>query len=157
MKRLTVWMTVAGIIALNTAGCDSSKEEELQFFRKQNQELTQRVAELDAQLESVRKTNQRLTQSVAELEDQLRQAEASVPAAQTDSQPSTAETQPSTADTQPAAAESFYTVVEGDSLWNIAEVQLGDGNRYTEILTLNPRIEEDQPLFVGTKLKLPTQ
>ncbi|MHC5144539.1 MAG: LysM peptidoglycan-binding domain-containing protein [Planctomycetota bacterium] len=150
MKRLTVWMTVAGIVALNTAGCEASKEEELQFFRKQNQQLTQRVAELDAQLESVRKTNQRLTRSVAELEGQLRQAEASVPAAQTDSQPSTA-------DTQPAAAESFYTVVEGDSLWNIAEVQLGDGNRYTEILTLNPRIEEDQPLFVGTKLKMPPQ
>ena len=150
MKRLTVWMTVAGIIALNTAGCDASKEEELQFFRKQNQQLTQRVAELEDQLESVRKTNQRLTRSVAELEDQLRQAEAVVPAAQT-------ETQPSTAETQPSAAESFYTVVEGDSLWNIAEAQLGDGNRYTEILTLNPRIEEDQPLFVGTKLKLPPQ
>ena len=150
MKRLTVWMTVAGIIALNTAGCDASKEEELQFFRKQNQQLTQRVAELEDQLESVRKTNQRLTRSVAELEDQLRQAEAVVPAAQT-------ETLPSTADPQPSAAESFYTVVEGDSLWNIAEAQLGDGNRYTEILTLNPRIEEDQPLFVGTKLKLPTQ
>ena len=150
MKRLTVLMTVTGIIALNTAGCDSSKEEELQFFRKQNQELTQRVAELEAQLESVRKTNQRLTQSVAEFEGQLRQAEASVPATQTDSQPSTTETLPS-------AAESFYTVVEGDSIWNIAEAQLGDGNRYTEILTLNPRIEEDQPLFVGTKLKLPAQ
>jgi nucleoid-associated protein YgaU len=157
MKRLTVWMTVAGIVALNTAGCDASKEEELQFFRKQNQQLTQRVAELEDQLESVRKTNQRLTRSVAELEDQLRQAEAVVPAAQTETQPSTAETLPSTADTQPSAAESFYTVVEGDSLWNIAEAQLGDGNRYTEILTLNPRIEEDQPLFVGTKLKLPTQ
>jgi nucleoid-associated protein YgaU len=157
MKRLTVLMTVAGIIALNTAGCDSSKEEELQFFRKQNQELTQRVAELEAQLESVRKTNQRLTRSVAEFEGQLRQAEAIVPTTKTDAQPSTTETQPPTADTQPSAAEAFYTVVEGDSLWNIAESQLGDGNRYTEILTLNPRIEEDEPLFVGTKLKMPLQ
>ena len=152
MKRLTVLMTVAGIIALNTAGCDSSKEEELQFFRKQNQELTQRVAELEAQLESVRKTNQRLTQSVAGLEGQLRQAEAIVPATKTKT-----ETHPSTADTQPSAAESIYTVVEGDSIWNIAEAQLGDGNRYTEILTLNPQIEEDEPLFVGTKLKMPLQ
>ena len=141
MKRLTVLMTVAGIVALNTAGCDSSKEEELQFFRKQNQELTQRVAELEDQLESFRETNQRLTQRIAELEGQLKQAEAIVLTAKTD--------------TPPSAAESFYTVVEGDSLWSIAAEQFGDGNLYTEILTLNPQIKEDKPLAIGTKLKMP--
>ncbi len=139
MKRLALLMTVVGVVALYTVGCDSSQE--LKFLQEKNQKLTQRVAELEGQLESVQKTNQRLTQRVAELEDQLKQAEAIVPTTKTDTQPST--------------AESIYIVVEGDSLWNIAEKQFGDGNLYTEILTLNPQIEEDEPLFVGTKLKMP--
>ena len=159
MKRFALLMMVASVVALYTVGCDSSKEEELQLLRKQSQELTQRVADLEDQLESSRKTNQRLTQRVAELEGQLkqtevevqlRQAEAIVPTTKTD-------TPPSAADTQPSTGESLYIVVEGDSLWNIAEEQLGDGNLYTEILTLNPQIEEDKPLFVGTKLKMPFQ
>ena len=53
--------------------------------------------------------------------------------------------------------ETIGIIDVGDSLWNIAEEQLGDGNRYTEILALNPQIEEDEPLFVGTKLKMPLQ
>ena len=143
MKRFALLMMVLGVVALCTVGCDSSKDEELQSFRKQNQELTQRVADLEDQLESVQKTNQTLTQRVGELEGQLRQAEAIVPTTKTDTQPST--------------AESIYIVVEGDSLWNIAEEQFGDGNLYTEILALNPQIEEDEPLFVGTKLKMPSK
>ena len=120
MKRLALLMTVVGVVALYTVGCDSSQE--LKFLQEKNQTLTQRVAEL---------------------EGQLKQAEAIVPTTRIDTQSST--------------AESIYMVVEGDSLWNIAEEQLGDGNRYTEILALNPQIEEDEPLFVGTKLKMPLQ
>jgi LysM repeat protein len=51
MKRLALLMIVVGVVALCVGGCDSTKEQELQFFRKQNQELTQRVAELEDQLE----------------------------------------------------------------------------------------------------------
>jgi nucleoid-associated protein YgaU len=51
MKRLALFMTVVSVVALYAVGCDSLKGEELQFFRKQNQELTQRVAELEDQLE----------------------------------------------------------------------------------------------------------
>ena len=143
MKQSILLMTVVGVVALCTVGCDSSKEQELQFLQEKNQKLTQRVAEVEDQLEYVQKTNQRLTQRVAELEGQLRQAETIVPTTKTDTQPST--------------AESIYIVVEGDSLWNIAEEQFGNGNLYTEILTLNPQIKEDKPLFVGTKLKMPPQ
>lgn len=32
---------------------------------------------------------------------------------------------------------SSYTVVKGDNLWSIAKKFLGDGNRYTELATLN--------------------
>ncbi len=150
MKRLALLMTVVGIVAFCAGGCDSSKDQELKFLQEKNQKLTQRVAELESQLESLEKTNQSLVQLTAELrnqlkqaeaEDQLRQAEAIAPTTKTDIQPST--------------AESIYIVVEGDSLWNIAEEQFGDGNLYTEILTLNPQIEEDEPLFVGIKLKMP--
>jgi nucleoid-associated protein YgaU len=151
MKRLALLMIVVGVVALCVGGCDSSKEEELQLFRKQNQELTQRVADLEGQLESVQKTNQGLTERVAELEGQLRQAEVEERSKQAEAIIPTTRT-----DTQPSAAESIYIVVEGDSLWNIAEEQFGDGNLYTEILTLNPNIEEDEPLFVGTILKMPS-
>jgi LysM repeat protein len=52
----------------------------------------------------------------------------------------------------------LYTVKEGDSLWEIAASQLGDGNRYKEIIKLNPNISADgKNLTVGTKLKIPTR
>ena len=152
MKRLALLMAAVGVVALYIVGCDSSKEQELQFLQEKNKKLTQRVAELESQLESLEKTNQSLVQLTAELRNQLMQAEAEGQLRQAE------ETAPTTkTDTQPSTAESIYIVVEGDSLWNIAEEQFGDGNLYTEILTLNPQIEEDEPLFVGTKLKMPSQ
>jgi nucleoid-associated protein YgaU len=50
-----------------------------------------------------------------------------------------------------------YTIKEGDSFWKIAQEQLGDGNRYTEILKLNPEISENQTLTIGMKVKIPAQ
>lgn len=55
-------------------------------------------------------------------------------------------------------ATKVYTVKEGDSLWEIAASQLGDGNRYKEIVKLNPNVStDDKNLAVGTKLKIPTR
>jgi nucleoid-associated protein YgaU len=52
----------------------------------------------------------------------------------------------------------LYTVKEGDSLWDIAASQLGDANRYKEIIKLNPDVSPDgKNLAVGTKLKIPTR
>jgi nucleoid-associated protein YgaU len=52
----------------------------------------------------------------------------------------------------------LYTVKDGDSLWEIAASQLGDGNRYKEIIKLNPNVSTDgKNLAVGTKLKIPTR
>jgi nucleoid-associated protein YgaU len=54
------------------------------------------------------------------------------------------------------ADTNLYTVKAGDSPWKIAATQLGDGERYKEILKLNPDISPDgKNLTVGMKLKLP--
>lgn len=50
-----------------------------------------------------------------------------------------------------------YTVKRGDSLWKIAERQLGDGTRFTEIVDLNKGVLNGRPDFIvsGTVLKVP--
>ncbi|MBP8305410.1 MAG: LysM peptidoglycan-binding domain-containing protein [Phycisphaerae bacterium] len=58
----------------------------------------------------------------------------------------------------PSAAPSqrVYTIQEGDSLWSIAEAQLGQGTRYKEILKLNAgTLREEDVLEPGAALKLP--
>ena len=75
---------------------------------------------------------------------------------------------PSTTDTQTAtpaaeAAPRSYTVVPGDTLWGIAESQLGDGARYKEIVALNAgRVQPDGAtlgpdnwVYAGWELQLP--
>lgn len=54
----------------------------------------------------------------------------------------------------PAASGLSYTVKSGDSLWTIAQSQLGDGDRYSEIAALNPQVDSKK-LNVGTRLRLP--
>ncbi|BCH26208.1 tetratricopeptide repeat protein [Mesorhizobium sp. L-8-3] len=64
---------------------------------------------------------------------------------------------------QPAAAAvtvtpvpAAYKVRAGQSLWSIAVETLGDGNRYREILNLNPQLRGDPGRIVpGQELKLP--
>ncbi|WP_246225944.1 tetratricopeptide repeat protein [Chelativorans xinjiangense] len=55
-----------------------------------------------------------------------------------------------------AAATRTYTVKPGQTLWSIAVEELGDGNRYHDILELNPFLRGN-PDRVGTgqELKLP--
>jgi len=55
---------------------------------------------------------------------------------------------------KPATSHS-YTVKRHDTLWSIAEKQLGDPLRYTEIATLNPYIGPSHEIHVGLKLLLP--
>ena len=51
-----------------------------------------------------------------------------------------------------------YIVKDGDSFWEIAASQLGDANRYKEIIKLNPNVStNDKNLAVGMKLKMPTR
>ncbi len=49
-----------------------------------------------------------------------------------------------------------YTVKEDDSLWQIAEEKLGNGNRYSEILELNKdKIKNASQISEGVVIKLP--
>lgn len=54
--------------------------------------------------------------------------------------------------------EYWYTVKEGDSLWRIAETQLGDGNAYAAIKELNKEtLKGGDTVVVNMKLRLPAR
>lgn len=85
----------------------------------------------------------------------------SAPVAAAHPTPSQAPAAPSDREAKPAAttrpATVDYVVKPGDSLWRIAERHLGDGNRYPEIVDLNPKRLRRGPDFIreGWTLKLP--
>ncbi len=50
-----------------------------------------------------------------------------------------------------------YTIQSGDSLWSIAQKQLGNGSRFNEIIKLNSKLTAKSNLVVGSKIKLPAK
>lgn len=48
----------------------------------------------------------------------------------------------------------YYTVVDGDIIWNISQKLYGDGSKYNKILEANGLTENDK-LKIGQKLKIP--
>ena len=66
-------------------------------------------------------------------------------------------TLPSVLLAKPTPATESYVTRAHDSLWKIAEAHLGAGNRFAEILDLNPDLFPDGPGFLtaGTVLQLP--
>ena len=54
---------------------------------------------------------------------------------------------------EPDAEHRIYTVKRGDTLWEIAKAELGNGSRYTEIKELNNLTSNT--ICVGWKLKIP--
>ena len=88
---------------------------------------------------------------IAEVPEAPPRAPHTAPAHNPDSPPllATAEETPTTA----------YTVKRGDSLWKIAQQQLGDGRRYDEIVALNEVVLHGQPDFItpGTILRIPSR
>jgi len=48
----------------------------------------------------------------------------------------------------------IYRVKHGDTFWKIAKTQLGDGQRYREVLKLNPNVDP-RALRIGQPIRLP--
>ncbi|OQA00852.1 MAG: LysM domain/BON superfamily protein [Planctomycetes bacterium ADurb.Bin401] len=51
----------------------------------------------------------------------------------------------------------LYKIQSGDSLWSIAQKQLGNGSRFKEILKLNPKLTEKSNLVVGLNINIPAR
>ncbi|HBG28817.1 MAG: hypothetical protein A2Y10_06855 [Planctomycetes bacterium GWF2_41_51] len=64
---------------------------------------------------------------------------------------------PATTSTMQDTNTRSYTIQSGDSLWSIAQKQLGNGSRFNEILKLNPKITAKSNLVVGSRLKIPSK
>lgn len=88
-------------------------------------------------------------------------AAASPPIPETPPQPAAAPVRAAPAQAAPTINDSpsavNYTVKRGDSLWRIAQLHLGTGTRFTEIIDLNPETLAGDPDFlpVGLVLHLP--
>ncbi|HPS54148.1 MAG TPA: LysM peptidoglycan-binding domain-containing protein [Sedimentisphaerales bacterium] len=58
--------------------------------------------------------------------------------------------------TKPVVSGTKYVVKEGDNLWKIAHKELGDGNRFTEIIKMNQGVLKSQDsIVVGMTIMLP--
>ncbi len=53
------------------------------------------------------------------------------------------------------ATQKSVTVHRGDSLWKLAQQTLGHGNRYPELLAVNPSVVNPNQIRAGTELLLP--
>ncbi|MEI6326521.1 MAG: LysM peptidoglycan-binding domain-containing protein [Candidatus Roizmanbacteria bacterium] len=83
----------------------------------------------------------------------------STPAADMSLEPTTSVTGAQTAVNEPAVVKPVvgkqYTVVEGDSLWSIAEKTYGSGYNFVDIASASKLVDADS-LAVGQKITLPT-
>lgn len=59
-------------------------------------------------------------------------------------------------DADPEAPSGIHVVVEGDTLWKIAETAYGDGSRYEEIFEANkPMLKHPDKIYPGQRLRIP--
>ena len=56
---------------------------------------------------------------------------------------------------QPVATQHTISVKPGDSLWKLAQENLGRGNRWHELLAINPSIADPSRIRAGAHLVLP--
>ena len=90
---------------------------------------------------------------IAEEAEAKKKAALEVPAPQADAK--AVETKIANADGS-LATTSQFTVSAGQSLWTIAEEILGNGQRFSEIIALNPELKRNPSrIFPGQELKLP--
>jgi nucleoid-associated protein YgaU len=59
-------------------------------------------------------------------------------------------------DADPESPSGIHIVVEGDTLWKIAEAAYGNGARYEEIFEANkPMLKHPDKIYPGQRLRLP--
>ena len=147
----------AVITELMTQSQQSAQESE-DAIKKANDEATRTRANLSRSQAQVSQLNTDVMRLKAELTRAQKQIQTlTTPPAPVETAEPTPASQPAATTAAPTGPVTEYTIKDGDSLWKIAEQQLGNGMRYKEILRLNPNISENQTLVVGTKLKLPSQ
>lgn len=74
--------------------------------------------------------------------------------AETDATPQT-ETPPVVVEESVVEATKNYSILSGDTLWNIASRELGVGQRWSEILDLNSQIKDVRSLQIGQNILIP--
>lgn len=71
--------------------------------------------------------------------------------------PPAAPVHPSAVAHAPTAKQNVVTVKPGDSLWKLAEQNLGKGFRWHELLSVNPGILDPNRIVAGSQIVLPAQ
>lgn len=125
-----------------------------------SQVISDRVSELLGKIPSVKAVhnNLQIGAPAAEAPPAAEPVEPADPPAQPAPEPATVNPEAAQPLNQTAAAASGheYTVQAGDSLWKIAEAELGNGARYMEIFEANTDILDNPDLIKpGQVLKIP--
>lgn len=122
----------------------SSKLEETQNLLTQSEEYKQKYD--DVQLEKMQ-----LEEQLDAMMNPETDADADADADADEDGDSDSESTSSSAST---GAGKEYTIKEGDTMWTIAQSQMGNGADYQKILDANG-LKESDPLKVGSKIKIP--
>lgn len=77
------------------------------------------------------------------------------PARATAAAPSIGPAEPKQGFSAAIATQAFVKVLPGDSLWKLAQQNLGGGNRWRELLAVNPGIADPNQIRAGAQLILP--
>ena len=132
-------------------------QTQIQTAKAESDETIQKAA---TEIVRMKDFGKQITMQLAKANAELRAIKSrnldSAPTSPEEAEPEVVITTPSGTAT-PAVASVEYTVEENDSLWKIAEEQLGNGIRYQEIIDLNDGVTENTVLHKGMKLKLPKQ
>lgn len=138
---------------LDASKADKAASEEV--IRKASTEIARYKNELSRTKSALTQTVTQLANVKAKLEKMRSETEPVTVAAQSISKTSSQETTAIKSALPVGTVE--YTVKEGDSLWNIAQNELGNGIRFKEIIELNPGLSENTVLQTGMKLKIPAK